>query len=98
MNKTNFGGRPSVSCYTCHRGARKPTVIPSLAAQYGEPPAEDPDAVEAFEGARVTATADQIIDKYVQAVGGAQARRVLLVPSLSRGRTRPSSQRAKRVA
>lgn len=73
MNKTNFGGRPSVTCYTCHRGARKPTVIPSLAAQYGEPPDEDPDAAEPFEGARVTATADQIIDKYVQAVGGAQA-------------------------
>src|SRR4051812_38528097 len=73
LNNANFGGRPFVPCYTCHRGARKPTVVPSLAAQYGEPPAEDPDAVEAFAGARVTATADQIIDKYVQAVGGAQA-------------------------
>ena len=70
MNKANFGGRPSVTCYTCHRGSRKPTVIPSLAAQYGEPPAEDPDTVEAFAGVRVTATADQILDKYLQAVGG----------------------------
>jgi hypothetical protein len=73
INEANFGGRPFVTCYTCHRGNQKPKVIPSLAAQYGEPPAEDPDEVEPVPGARVTATADQILDKYLQAIGGAQA-------------------------
>jgi hypothetical protein len=77
----------SVTCYTCHRGARKPTVIPSLAAQYGEPPAEDPDTVEAFEGVRVTATADQIIDKYVQRSVGCR-RSARSRASRRRGRTR----------
>ena len=73
INEANFGGRPFVTCYTCHRGSQKPKAIPSLAVQYGEPPPDDPDEVEAFAGARVTATADQILDKYVQAIGGAQA-------------------------
>ncbi|HKC57106.1 MAG TPA: photosynthetic reaction center cytochrome c subunit family protein [Vicinamibacterales bacterium] len=73
INEANFGGRPFVTCYTCHRGSQHPKVVPSLAAQYGEPPAEDPDEIEALPGARVTATADQVLDKYLQAVGGAQA-------------------------
>jgi hypothetical protein len=72
INEANFGGRPFVTCYTCHRGSQKPKVIPSLAVQYGEPPPDDPDEVEAVNGARVTATADQILDKYLQAIGGAQ--------------------------
>jgi photosynthetic reaction center cytochrome c subunit len=73
INEANFGGRPFVTCYTCHRGSQKPKITPSLAAQYGEPPPDDPDEVEALPGARVTATADQILDKYLQAIGGAQA-------------------------
>jgi hypothetical protein len=73
INEANFGGRPFVTCYTCHRGSQKPKVIPSLAVQYGEPPPDDPDEVEVLPGARVTATADQILDKYLQAIGGAQA-------------------------
>ena len=73
INEANFGGRPFVTCYTCHRGSQRPKAIPSLAVQYGEPPPDDPDEVEALPGARVTATADQILDKYLQAIGGAQA-------------------------
>jgi hypothetical protein len=73
INEANFGGRPFVTCYTCHRGSQRPKVIPSLAVQYGEPPPDDPDEVEALPGARVTATADQVLDKYLQAIGGAQA-------------------------
>jgi len=73
INDANFGGRQFVTCYTCHRGSQKPKIVPSLAVQYGEPPPEDPDEIEPLPTARVTATADQILDKYVQAVGGAQA-------------------------
>ena len=43
INDANFGGRPFVTCYTCHRGSQRPKVVPSLAVQYGEPPPEDPD-------------------------------------------------------
>jgi len=73
INYANFGGRQFVTCYTCHRGSQKPKIVPSLAVQYGEPPPDDPDEVEALPTARVIATPDQIFDKYIQAVGGAQA-------------------------
>ena len=73
INDANFGGRPFVTCYTCHRGSQRPKVIPSLAVQYGEPPPEDPDEIEVLPNARQTATPDQILDKYIQALGGAPA-------------------------
>jgi photosynthetic reaction center cytochrome c subunit len=73
LNKANFGGTLSVTCYTCHRGNQHPKVVPSLEAQYGEPPLEDPDEVEPLPSVRPTATADQILDKYIEALGGASA-------------------------
>jgi hypothetical protein len=71
INKANFGGTPSITCYTCHRGSQRPKIIPSLEAQYAEPPADDPDEVEALPSIRPTATAEQILDKYIEALGGA---------------------------
>jgi outer membrane lipoprotein-sorting protein len=43
-----------------------------LAEQYGEPPAVDPNEVEIRRQAPGAPSADQIFDKYLQAVGGAQ--------------------------
>ncbi len=73
INKANFGGTHSVTCYTCHRGSQRPKVIPSIDAQYGEPPADDPDEVEAQPSIRPTVTAEQVLDKYLTALGGAAA-------------------------
>jgi photosynthetic reaction center cytochrome c subunit len=70
INRTNFGGKKEVTCYTCHRGSTTPKVIPVLADMYGSPPVDDPD--EITEAAPNVPTADQIIDKYIQAIGGAQ--------------------------
>jgi photosynthetic reaction center cytochrome c subunit len=71
INKTKFGGRRALTCYSCHRGAQAPRVIPSLADQYGVP-AEDPNLVEIVPDAPKSPTAEQILDKYIQAVGGTQ--------------------------
>jgi hypothetical protein len=73
FNKTNFGGAPVVTCYTCHRGNQRPKRIPSLAQQYSAPPDEDPDEIEPNPVVRVTMTAEQILDRYIQAIGGAAA-------------------------
>jgi len=73
LNKANFGGTRSVTCYTCHRGNQHPKVTPSLEAQYGEPPPDDPDEVEPLSTVRPTTTAEQILDKYIEAIGGASA-------------------------
>jgi outer membrane lipoprotein-sorting protein len=43
-----------------------------LAEQYGEPPPVDPNEVEIRRQATGAPSADQVFDKYLQAVGGAQ--------------------------
>jgi hypothetical protein len=74
INKMNFGGAPVVTCYTCHRGSQRPKAIPSLAQQYAAPPDEDPDEVTPLAVvARPGPTAEQILDRYLQAIGGAAA-------------------------
>jgi len=73
LNKTNFGGARVVTCYTCHRNTQgAPKITPSLAEQYGEPPTADPNEVEIRRQASGAPSADQIFDKYLQAVGGVQ--------------------------
>jgi hypothetical protein len=42
INKTHFGGRQVVTCFSCHRGADRPKATPNLATLYGAPPPEDP--------------------------------------------------------
>ena len=71
INKTNFGGRRALTCYTCHRGTQAPDVIPSLAEQYTIP-LEDANKIEIVPGGPTDPSADQILDKFIQALGGAQ--------------------------
>jgi photosynthetic reaction center cytochrome c subunit len=73
INRTNFGGARVVTCYTCHRNLEgAPKNTPRLADQYGEPPTLDPNEVEITRQATGAPSADQVFDKYLQAVGGAQ--------------------------
>jgi len=70
INLANFGGRQLVTCNTCHRGNRRPNVMPSLAVLYGTPPPDEPG--DPFEQAPGQPPADQVLDKYILAVGGAE--------------------------
>jgi len=72
LNKGNFGARRAVTCYTCHRGTTNPKVIPSLADQYSAPPPDDPNETEIPASAPATPSTDQILDRYIQALGGSQ--------------------------
>jgi len=73
INRSDFGATRLVTCYTCHRGVQRPEVTPSLAEQYGAPPPDDPDRIEVLPNTPDTsAEAGQILDKFIQAVGGAQ--------------------------
>jgi photosynthetic reaction center cytochrome c subunit len=73
INAANFGGKRTVTCYSCHRGADRPKAIPSLADQYGTPPPEDPNEAEIATPPPAGApSAGQILDKYIQALGGTQ--------------------------
>lgn len=69
INQMFFGGRRVVSCYSCHRGSNRPQVIPDLNIQYGDATIIEPD--EILVQAPGEPTADQIFEKYLQALGGA---------------------------
>lgn len=71
INQANFGGKREVTCYTCHRGDRIPRITPTIADVYNSTfnPIE-PDAL--LPPATTEPSADQILDKYVQALGGMQ--------------------------
>jgi len=70
INKSYFGGNRKLTCYSCHRGTDFPKVTPNLAEQYSAPTVDEPDVIT--EQASGEPSADQILDKYVQALGGAQ--------------------------
>jgi hypothetical protein len=69
LNEANFGGRPRVTCFTCHRGSPNPEDVPSLALQYADL-VDDPNAMTLVRSRSVTP--DQVFAKYMQALGGAQ--------------------------
>lgn len=73
INRANFDGAPAVTCNTCHRGSPRPEAIPSLALQYSVPGDPDPDAIEPNRFVPVRMTAEEILDRYIQAIGGAAA-------------------------
>jgi photosynthetic reaction center cytochrome c subunit len=70
INKTNFNGRKVVTCWTCHRQSDRPYTTPPLDVIYGEPIFYQPD--DLFQQAQGAPKPDEVLDKYIQAVGGAQ--------------------------
>jgi photosynthetic reaction center cytochrome c subunit len=70
INKTHFRGRQVVTCYTCHRGSARPRNTADLAELYGTPPGVDPNGV--FEQAPNAPRPEEVLDKFIQAIGGAQ--------------------------
>ena len=69
INRTNFAGTQRVTCFTCHHGRDLPATTISLDTLYGPPSEDKLDVVARGEG---MPPATQILDKYIQAVGGAQ--------------------------
>jgi len=62
INKDNFNNRPQVTCNSCHNGHHEPQNVPNLN------PVPEPE-----RPAQPTTkpTVDQIVDKYITALGGA---------------------------
>jgi hypothetical protein len=71
INKDSFKGRKEVTCYSCHRGNTDPVGTPPVITSDAEPG----HAKEASNAAPAgpAPTADQIIEKYIAALGGADA-------------------------
>ncbi len=70
INQENFDSHRQVTCFTCHRGSPKPVAIPIISAE-ATPPL--PAGLDEEVPTANLPGADQILDKYVQAVGGMQA-------------------------
>jgi len=68
INKENFDGHREVTCFTCHRGANDPVGTPIISDA-----APKPEAENAAAAAKPLPTADAILDKYLQTVGGREA-------------------------
>jgi outer membrane lipoprotein-sorting protein len=68
INKDNFAGRQMVTCWTCHRGTDRPKITPDLTTLYNRPDELD-DVIAAAPNA---VPAEQILNKYIQAIGGEQ--------------------------
>jgi photosynthetic reaction center cytochrome c subunit len=79
INKTNFEGRTVVTCNTCHGGKEHPVPVPSISqGQLAEKAQAEPEAREKLP------SASQILDRYIEALGGRTA--LLAVKSrVSRG-------------
>jgi hypothetical protein len=71
IDKGHFNNEVEVTCYTCHRGSPHPVGIPLLGADAPKPMPHVHD--EEAEAHANLPTADQILDKYLAAVGGAEA-------------------------
>ena len=77
LNKENFAGHREVTCFSCHRGNVKPAAIPVVMAEEPKGGMGEPHGPENAAGAATSQNsgpaAEQLIDKYVKAVGGAPA-------------------------
>lgn len=82
INKDHFEGHTDVTCYSCHRGAHGPVAIPIISDEEPKPahvetaaaPPPAPGGAAAPQGTPAPRpSADPILEKYVQAVGGMEA-------------------------
>lgn len=68
INRGNFRGEKAVSCFTCHQGKPVPVSVPAVGANLWQPAAETVKE-------KVLPTADEVLQRYVQAVGSEQVLR-----------------------
>ncbi|MFI5093437.1 MAG: c-type cytochrome [Candidatus Acidiferrales bacterium] len=71
IDKDNFKGHLEVTCYSCHRGASEPVGTPIISDEEPKPEAERGNP--AAEAKPVMPPADQLLDKYLNGIGGEPA-------------------------
>src|SRR5271155_2729246 len=73
INKDNFDGHREVTCYSCHRGSTDPVGTPLVMAEEPKPAMGEAVKPEKTEGGNAKEgsgpTANQLFDRYLQAVG-----------------------------
>lgn len=70
INRDNFKGEQEVTCFSCHRGSENPVAVPIIADEATPVAAKNQPAETATFS---LPSADEIVNKYIQAVGGTAA-------------------------
>jgi len=74
INQENFEGNREVTCYSCHRGSSHPVATPVVMAEEAKVSMAEAKPVINAEGKEPSGpSGDQLLDKYLKAVGGAAA-------------------------
>jgi len=75
INADDFDGHRVVTCNSCHNGNQKPSAIPAVMSEEPKEAMGGPERPGTKEDAGPTAgpIPEQLLDKYVQAAGGAAA-------------------------
>lgn len=71
LNKNNFEGQRQVTCYSCHHGTASPEATPAV-DRAGQPTTPHNDHETQTTGPKMP-TAEMLIQKYIEALGGAEA-------------------------
>jgi hypothetical protein len=71
INKASFNGRLQITCYSCHRGNQRPVNMPPVLDS--DAPATTPGPAAGRGAQQQGPTADQIVESYIAALGGADA-------------------------
>ena len=66
LNKGSFNGERAVTCFTCHRGKPTPVSVPVVGQNLWAPSSPSPSPAS-------LPLVKEILDRYVQAAGGAEA-------------------------
>jgi photosynthetic reaction center cytochrome c subunit len=71
INTDNFEGHREVTCYSCHRGSTNPVGTPIIMDE--ELRRAGGEEKKPGEGKPALPTADELLDKYLAAIGGSEA-------------------------
>ena len=71
INLDNFEDRRDVTCFSCHRGAKDPVGTPIISDEDANP--DNAEGKKSSEGRPALPAVDQLLDKYLAALGGAEA-------------------------
>jgi hypothetical protein len=85
LNKDYFQGRTSITCYTCHRGETHPVAV-----SFGKPGLSETSLP--VTAALPHVTVDAVLDKFVQAVGGADKLSAIQSRYITAKRIEPSGR------
>jgi hypothetical protein len=73
INDRDFDGKPTVNCASCHHGHPEPERLPPMPSPTTPEEPARAGAAPAARPPRPTETLDQVLEKYVQALGGREA-------------------------